>query len=84
MNLSRPNSHVEGSGLHAIMNASSSVESSVKDLEDLWLQHKDVIHQLYIIDNKTLTQVKDAMENEHDFPLLRLVQSSSIVQSVQP
>lgn len=45
------------------------------NLEGLWLQHKDVLHRLYIIENRTLSQVKHAMENGHEFPVLRLVQS---------
>ncbi|KAL1883318.1 hypothetical protein Daus18300_000376 [Diaporthe australafricana] len=40
-------------------------------LESHWLQHKEVLHRLYIVENKTLNQVKQSMENAYSFPELR-------------
>lgn len=56
------------------MNPPSSAEASVTTIESLWLRHKDILHRLYITENKTLSQVKHVMENAHKFPVLRLVQ----------
>lgn len=57
------------------MSTPSSLESSSANLKRLWLQHKDVLNRLYITENKTLVQVKHAMEMWHEFPTLRSVQS---------
>ena len=53
------------------MDRTSSVTLGPGQLESLWLQHKDEIHHLYITENKTLNQVKHAMEHESAFPKLR-------------
>lgn len=62
----------------------SSAEPSVRNLESLWLQHKDTLHRLYITENKTLVQVKYTMENGHKFPVLRLVQYLSCCDTSPP
>lgn len=53
------------------MNPPSSSELSPKSPASLWLQHKDIFHRLYIIENKTLSLVKQIMEDEHQFPTQR-------------
>lgn len=35
--------------------------------ESVWLQHKDTLYRLYIIENKSLNLVKQVMEDEHGF-----------------
>lgn len=61
------------------MNPSSSTEAGIENLESLWLQHENVIQHLYIVQNKTLKEVKNAMESAHEFPALRSVHLSSIL-----
>lgn len=61
------------------MSAPSSAEPMVTNLESLWIQHRDELHRLYITENKTLPQVKDAMEILHKFPVFRFVQRSPIL-----
>ncbi|RDW72890.1 hypothetical protein BP6252_06797 [Coleophoma cylindrospora] len=34
----------------------------------LWIDHRNILEDLYIIQNKTLAEVKYNMENNHDFP----------------
>lgn len=53
------------------MSLKSNSEPDVRGLQDLWLQHKNFLHQLYISENKTLSQVKHVMESVHAFPELR-------------
>jgi hypothetical protein len=36
--------------------------------EDLWVVHQDMLRQLYIVENKTLKEVKSAMESLSGFP----------------
>lgn len=53
------------------MDPQSSSELGLKSPASLWLQHKDIFHRLYIIENKTLSLVKQIMEDEHQFPMQR-------------
>lgn len=53
------------------MNPPPGAESGVECLQSLWLEHKDVLHLLYIVENKTLVQLKHIMESVYDFPVLR-------------
>jgi hypothetical protein len=36
--------------------------------EDLWIVHRDTLRQLYIVENKTLKEVKSTMESFNGFP----------------
>jgi hypothetical protein len=36
--------------------------------EDLWTVHRDTLRQLYIVENKTLKEVKSIMESFNGFP----------------
>lgn len=38
-----------------------------KDMS-LWFDHKEVLHRLFIEENKTLKQVKEVMESQFEFP----------------
>ncbi|ROV97826.1 hypothetical protein VPNG_08672 [Cytospora leucostoma] len=40
---------------------------TAKDLR-IWDEHRDVLHHLYILDDKTLKQVKEIMESAYQFP----------------
>lgn len=53
------------------MSKSAPARLSTTHLEHLWLQHKEILHRLYIAENKTLREVKDAMETGCNFPVLR-------------
>lgn len=35
--------------------------------DSVWLHHKEILHRLYIVENKPLTAVKHIMEDEHGF-----------------
>lgn len=43
----------------------------VKIPESVWLDHKDTLYRLYIVENKSLSLVKQIMEDEYRFPSQR-------------
>lgn len=53
------------------MSSSASHVPEAALLDRLWLDHTDVLYRLYIIENRTLSEVKLAMESQYRFPVLR-------------
>jgi hypothetical protein len=50
-----------------------------------WQKFKDILHRLYILERRTLKEVKEVMEATHGFPSnLRLVPHSSVPVSFCP
>ena len=36
----------------------------------LWRNHKEIFNQVYLVEGKSLSQVKQLMESDHGFPEL--------------
>ena len=42
-------------------------DAASSQVQDPWILHRETLRQLYIVENRTLKEVKTAMENLHGF-----------------